>query len=193
MSEPPSSGATKDIGLSPADARELARLVGLLLRDQLTPEAQTILQTISAGTAGPLTGDRDRLAARASAIFAERHRRREFFPPTLFNEAGWDMLLAVYITDFAGGRQTVGKLISWIGAPHSTSIRWIDYLENHRLIARQENPDNRRIVFVDLTDKGRELLGRYLATLPDSIATFSPTLPSEWRTSKANDGKNCTD
>jgi DNA-binding MarR family transcriptional regulator len=172
MSEPPSSGATEAVGLSPADARELARLVGLLLRNQLTPEARGILQSISGGSGASSSSDRSQLAAKASAIFAERNRRREFFPATLFNEPGWDMLLAAYITDFAGGRQTVGKLISWIGSPHSTSIRWIDYLENHRLIARQENPDNRRIVFVDLTDKGRELLGRYLATLPDSIAAI---------------------
>jgi len=177
MSERPGSDTSEDIGLSPADARELARLLGLLLRDQLTPEAQAILQSISTGRAAAVTSDRERLAATASAIFAERNRRSQFFPTTLFNEAGWDMLLAVYITDFAGGRQTVGKLISWIGAPHTTSIRWIDYLENHRLVARQENPNNRRIVFVDLTDKGRDLLDRYLATVPKPVsALYAPTL-----------------
>jgi len=171
MSERSRSDARDNVvGLSSADARELARLVALLLRDVPTAEAQAILRGKSGETNPELLSDREQLVSRARTIFSERRRRMEFLLRNLFNEPGWDMLLAVYITDFTGGRQTVGKLSSWIGAPATTAIRWIDYLENHRLVARQDNPDNRRIVFVDLTDKGRDLLDSYFATMAEPIA-----------------------
>jgi DNA-binding MarR family transcriptional regulator len=167
MSERSSLGQTADlVGLDRDDARELARLIGLLLRDHPATEIHAILQGLSSGQGAP-ANDRDRLVFRARTIFSERRRRAEFFPRSLFNEHGWDTLLAIYITDFAGGRQTIGKLVSWIGAPATTSLRWIDYLENHHFVSRQRHKDNLRVVFVDLTDKGREAVDTYLQKLPD--------------------------
>src|SRR5437870_3890460 len=92
-SEPPNAT------FSPREARELARLVRLLLHNQPSLEQE--------GRAG--------LDEKARVIFNERRRRADFFPRHLFDEPGWDMLLALYLTDFAGGRQTTSRLVSWIG------------------------------------------------------------------------------
>jgi DNA-binding MarR family transcriptional regulator len=83
----------------------------------------------------------------------------------MFGETPWDMLLALYVTDFAGGHQSIGQLVSWIGAPHTTALRWIDYLEKERLISRESDPRNRRIVIIEITDKGRQKLDDYFSTL----------------------------
>jgi DNA-binding MarR family transcriptional regulator len=159
------------ISLSAADARELARIIGLLLRDNPTTDAPAILRMLGAAPAAspPPDIDRERLVDRARVIFAERKRRGEFFPRRLFNEPAWDMLLALYVTDSSGGRQTIGKLVSWIGAPQTTALRWIDYLESRQMLSRQQHVRDRRITFVDLTDKGKQMLENYLRTVPDSV------------------------
>jgi DNA-binding MarR family transcriptional regulator len=78
------------------------------------------------------------------------------------------MLLALYLTDFAEARQTTSRLVSWIGAPWTTAHRWIRYLEDHGLVSRTRHSQNQRIVFVDLTDKGRQALDGYFSTMMDS-------------------------
>lgn len=159
------------VTLSAEDAREVARLLALLLGDT----ARRITDAAVIAELGPAhegVVDRNRLAARARAIFFERKRRSQHFSPAMFSEPAWDMLLALYITDFAGGRQTVGKLISWVGAPQTTALRWIDYLEKERLVARHPEALDRRIVYVDLTDKGRSALDRYFSTLDDTFAAL---------------------
>jgi DNA-binding MarR family transcriptional regulator len=148
MPELKSSEPTEDFNpLSPDDARELARLVRLLV-ERLPSEESS---------------DRARLVGRARTVFNERRRRTQFLPRALFSEPGWDILLALYLTDFAGGRQTTGQLVSWIGAPLTTALRWIDSLESHNLISRGRHPKDTRVVFIDLTDKGRQVLDRYFS------------------------------
>ena len=78
------------------------------------------------------------------------------------------MLLALYVTDFAGGRQTIGRLVSWIGAPVTTSLRWIAYLEDHGLISREPHPRDQRTAFVDITDAGRQALDQYFSSMSRS-------------------------
>lgn len=138
--------------LSPDDARELARLIRLLV-----PSRPSDRQDARAW-----------LVDRARDVFNERKRRTQFFPRHLFDEPGWDMLLALYLTDFAGGRQTTSRLISWVGAPMTTSLRWILYLEDHQLVSRERHPKDQRVVFVDLTDKGRQALDRYFSLMADA-------------------------
>lgn len=154
--------------LSAADARELARLVGLLLRDQATIESQAMLGALGRPDAKtPTESNRELLVDRAKWVFSQRKRRNQFLPRLLFSEYGWDMLLALYITDFSGGRQSIGKLASWVDAPLTTAIRLIDYLEVHQYLSRDQHPRDRRILFVDLTDKGRTTLDAYFAALSD--------------------------
>lgn len=162
-----SQSAGDSIELSAADAREVARLLTLLLRKELLPsELPAMLKD------APARADyRPDLVAKARSIFSWRKRRSQHFSPIMFSEAGWDMLLALYITEFEGGRQTIGKLVSWIGAPQTSALRWIDYLEKERLVSRQPHPEDRRRVFVDITEKGRMKLEDYLSTLPGSLSS----------------------
>ena len=169
-----SSEPNDDITLTPEDARELARLLGLLIRDQpvLAGEVAATLRDLKVGKGlSPLPVDRRELVLKARAVMSERKRRTRFFKKAMFGEAAWDMLLALYITDYAGRRQTISKLVDWANAPRSTANRWIDYLERERLIVRSPHPDDRRFVFVDLAEKGRRLLNEYFSTLPNEVSS----------------------
>ena len=108
-------------------------------------------------------------SSRRRGVMSERKRRARFFSKVMLGEAAWDMLLALYVTDFSGGRQTITKLVNWVDAPRTTANRWIDYLERERLIERTPHPHDRRFVFVNLTEKARSVLDEYFSTLPDDV------------------------
>jgi DNA-binding MarR family transcriptional regulator len=101
----------------------------------------------------------------ARALLDDRKRRSAIFNPGMFGEPAWELLLNLYINDRAGPRLTIGKLIQVAGLPQSTSLRWLDYLEDQRLIVRNEHPTDARTAFVELTDKAREALASYLSQM----------------------------
>jgi DNA-binding MarR family transcriptional regulator len=101
----------------------------------------------------------------ARALLDDRKRRSAIFNPGMFGEPAWELLLNLYITDQGGPRLTIGKLIQVAGLPQSTSLRWLDYLEDQKLIVRNEHPTDARTAFVELTDKAREALASYLSQM----------------------------
>ncbi|MFL6753357.1 MAG: hypothetical protein ACJ8FI_00620, partial [Sphingomicrobium sp.] len=104
-----SGGPDDDIALTPADAGELARLLGLLIREQPIVAAEvaaTLRNLKSAKKDLSAETDRRQLVLKVRAVMSERKRRIRFFSRVMFGEPAWDMLLALYITDFSGGRQT---------------------------------------------------------------------------------------
>ena len=86
----------------------------------------------------------------------------------MFGEAAWETLLALYILDISGQRQTVGSLLHFSGTPTSTAKRWLDYLCAHELVRREAHPTDRRTAFIGLTDRARERLDLYFS---ETIAT----------------------
>jgi DNA-binding MarR family transcriptional regulator len=105
--------------------------------------------------------DREVLLSRAKKHFRDRQLRRQFFSRAIFGEPAWDTLLVLYISEFFGRRLTVGRLVDWIEAPLSTAQRWIAYLEKERLVAKEGHPDDRRMAYIRLLDKGRTILDDY--------------------------------
>jgi DNA-binding MarR family transcriptional regulator len=85
------------------------------------------------------------------------------FGQSMFGEAAWDMLLALYILDISGQRQTVGSLLHFSGTPMSTAKRWLDYLSAHDLVRREAHPTDRRTAFIGLSDRARERLDLYFS------------------------------
>lgn len=147
------------VTLSPDEARQIAHYLSLLLSPAAATEPARASQEDRSGGAAA----RASLAARAKTVLRERQRRAEIFTPVLFGEIGWDMLLWLYVTEGEGERQTIGRLADHVGAPHTTALRWIGYLERERLIEKVPHPNDRRTFFVRLLDGGRERLESWLA------------------------------
>ena len=84
----------------------------------------------------------------------------------MFGEVAWELLLMLYALD-TGARQTVSTIASFLDTPKTTTIRWIEYLEQSGLIERSPHPTDKRFVFVGLTDNGKKTMELYLSdTLP---------------------------
>ena len=106
----------------------------------------------------------DEVKQRALQMLADRRRRHEVFGKSMFGEPAWEILLFLYAL---GPKQTITKLADLAGASKSTTLRWIDYLEKERLIARVHHALDSRVFLLELTEKARQALDRYFGTLSD--------------------------
>ncbi len=104
------------------------------------------------------------LGQRALEILASRRRRHSLFGKAMFGEPAWEILL---LLSALGSPQTITQLAKLARASKSTAIRWIDYLEGQRLVARQNHPTDKRAVVIELTEEARESIAAYL---------FAPTI-----------------
>ena len=111
---------------------------------------------------------RTALIARAREEFENRRRRIATFGQSMFGEPAWDMLLALYILDVSGQRQTIGSLLDYSGTPPTTAKRWLDFLYAHDLVRREPHPTDRRTAFISLTAKAREKLDLFYS---ETVAT----------------------
>ena len=112
--------------------------------------------------------NRKSLAEHARLTFADRSLRSKFFNKDMFGEAAWDMLLALYVAEQSGTRYTVSGLAGLSGVATTTALRWLDFLQTEELVARRASPIDRRVFYIELTDKGREGLDAYFS------ATMTP-------------------
>jgi DNA-binding MarR family transcriptional regulator len=147
------------IALSESDVREAARLLRVFARAIGNQASGDDRQQLA----------RDDLIERARIILDSRRTRALFFSPSMFGEPAWDIMLALYTTE---GRHPLGRLAEWAETPPSTAVRWIEYLEKKLLVEREPHPNDKRIVFVKLSKKGRKLLDDYLSSTrwdPDDV------------------------
>lgn len=114
--------------------------------------------------------DRNKLRQIAVQQFAIRRLRQQHFARSMFGEPGWDIILALYICDWAGARFTSATLSEHVGAPSSSVVRWLAYLDREGLTIRDEHPTDRRKSLITLSDKGRAKLDQFLQDIGSVIS-----------------------
>jgi DNA-binding MarR family transcriptional regulator len=141
--------------LSVQDIADTIRLLNLLLSGGGAQVPVTLDETLSE----PILRQANNIAR--SELGRRRHRLN-YFAASMFGEPAWDILLALYMSDTSESRNTISRLAETSGAPMTTVLRWVDYLEQARLVARRPSSTDRRVVFVELTAQGRDKLTTYL-------------------------------
>jgi len=133
------------------------------------------LSVSSTGHAPPISSpeQRERLRADAARVQASRELRRKLFDPHIFGEYGWDILLALYVNENSRGRLNTSELCAQSGAAMTTALRWLDFLEERDLINRFDSTVDQRIVYVELSHKGRTTIDEYFLQMRDP-AIFGP-------------------
>jgi DNA-binding MarR family transcriptional regulator len=81
----------------------------------------------------------------------------------MFGEPAWDLLLALYVEQAKTETSTASMLAKAAGIPITTALRWMDYLEEKRLIERERSSFDRRASTVTLSESGRIRLEGYFA------------------------------
>lgn len=97
----------------------------------------------------------------AERLYAERRKRDEFFPPTLFGEPAWDLLLTLFVARDDGRAITLPEAYraARIDERHGPTL--IERLVASGLVERSHNRGDA----VLLTDHGMDRLSDYLADL----------------------------
>lgn len=105
----------------------------------------------------------DRTPELAKRFYDARQRRLRYFGTELLSEPAWDMLLDLMISKHSGKRVTTLGLCLAARTPDATGLRWIARLEGQGIVSRQHATDDRRVVLVEMTASGEQLLCAYLS------------------------------
>jgi len=79
----------------------------------------------------------------------------------------------IYVNENSRGRLNTSELCAQSGAAMTTALRWLDFLEERALINRFDSTVDQRIVYVELSHKGRTTIDEYFLQMRDP-AIFGP-------------------
>lgn len=108
--------------------------------------------------------DEHELIETARQIAKARRLRLENFPEGLFGEIGWDVLLALY-SELSEEKRTTAALARSLEASRSTTMRWVDHLEEQELLVRERDHPDRYLATLRLTARAQQALRIYLARI----------------------------
>jgi hypothetical protein len=164
-------GAAREVVRLPASDENLHQLLAELLHRVSELE----MKAAEAGQGPPSLGfSDDKLAALAVSIYRMRQHRQAYFDAALFAEPAWDMMLDLFINQVRGARVSTTSLCLAAGVPHATGIRWIRTLREHDLLRRFRAPDDARLMLIEITSKGYQLMRQCLS---HGIARFELQVP----------------
>jgi MarR family transcriptional regulator, temperature-dependent positive regulator of motility len=102
------------------------------------------------------------LRAVAERLYAERRRRDGHFPPGLFGEPAWDLLLALFMAHEDGRDLSLAESFEAARVPAGEGPPLVRRLERAGLVQRRSRNDDRRAGLA-LTQAGADRLADYLA------------------------------
>ena len=111
-------------------------------------------------------GERRQWGKLARSLHRERARRADFFPPELFGEPAWDILLDLYAAAKANELRSIKAICLSSQAPEATALRHIDQLTARGLVERKPDRTDRRRKYLSLTALGERKMQDYLASMP---------------------------
>lgn len=118
------------------------------------------------------TQEAETLAQFARNLISGRRKRESLFPPLLFSDPAWDMLLDLFASEAEGKKISVTSLSIASASPQSTAQRWIDTLVDKKLILREPDPADRRRIYVRLSNSGYQNLYQYLDEISGQWGLF---------------------
>jgi DNA-binding MarR family transcriptional regulator len=96
----------------------------------------------------------------AQGLLKVRKARHRYLPETAISEAGWGVLLALFSMDSDAGSCAERRLAEIADVSRTTTLRWIQRLEEAGLVTRMFSPTDKRVVRVRLTEHGRDAMER---------------------------------
>ena len=103
-------------------------------------------------------------AAKVRELIKLRRLRDQHFPPDLFADPAWDILLDLYAANLEGKSVSVSSLCIAAAVPPTTALRWITTMTEHGVLVRKQDPQDARRVFIGLSLDSEERLTAYFAT-----------------------------
>lgn len=149
------------------------RLMTDLQLDMVAAELKSTMQLLQAMPKGASLATPRRAAARTTLTPAEatarivelmqaRRVRANHFPPEIFGEPGWDIILDLARAQLGGRKVSVSSASLAGGVPISTGLRCVHDLLKRGILIRIADPTDRRRDFVELSQEALQGLMNYL-------------------------------
>jgi DNA-binding MarR family transcriptional regulator len=104
-------------------------------------------------------------------LIRARRNRAQYLDAKLFAEPAWDILLDLLRAELAQEQVSVSSACIAAGVPASTSLRWLNTLEQEGLVLRKSDPRDARRAFVVLSPETSTALRRYFLDVVGARAT----------------------
>jgi hypothetical protein len=104
-------------------------------------------------------------AAEIRAVIRARRLRAQFFPPDLFADPAWDMLLDLFAASLENRRVSVSSLCIAAAVPPTTALRWIGTMHDTGLFGREADPGDRRRAYIVLSERALQGMRAYVGAL----------------------------
>lgn len=115
--------------------------------------------------ASPALAEEARTRKIAARILHARRLGRDYFSRSLFADIGWEALLDLYVRERSGTSSSVASLQELSDTPISVLERWLKLLEADGMVRRSGFHSEIPGELIELTDKARDSLDRYLAAV----------------------------
>ena len=102
--------------------------------------------------------------AQVRTLIEARRVRSDLFSPMLFSDPAWDVLLELYARDLEEQPVNISRLTAAVPVAATTTLRWLDRLEEEALITRRGDDRHAKRIFIALSQYGRSLMDRYFNT-----------------------------
>lgn len=94
------------------------------------------------------------LAEVVSGLIRSRQKRGSIFSQGLFSDPAWDILLVLFLAELRQHRMVLTQVTRVTSIPMTTTLRWIETLEQKGWVQRRADPIDRRRFFVGLSPHG---------------------------------------
>lgn len=108
------------------------------------------------------------LIAAARRELAARRQRAEILQKLhMTGDAGWDILLELFIARANGAQLYVTALGLESAIPQTTVLRWLGVMEAENIVRRKQDPHDRRRYWIGLTSGGLDLVEKCIQSQLD--------------------------
>lgn len=97
------------------------------------------------------------------SIIRQRQLRTSFFENGLFADPAWDILLDLTAACVENVNVSVSSLCIASSVPPTTALRWISQMTEAGLLQRNEDKNDRRRVFITMSEKTTDCMVRFFA------------------------------
>ena len=150
-------------------ARTLARMADPDLKDKIKDKSVSFRAAPLGGFQGfPSESSVAReVAAKLSLreIIKLRRLRERFFPPDLFADPAWDILLDLKAAAQEGQHVSVSSLCIAAAVPPTTALRWISAMTDSGMLVRRQDPADARRVFIELSPETSAKMDDYIVAV----------------------------
>lgn len=105
-------------------------------------------------------------------IIRQRRLRDRYFTGDLFADPAWDILLDLTAARAEHRRVSVTSLCIAAAVPPTTALRWVTHMTEAGLLVREQDAQDRRRIFITLSERVADAMARYFADLGNGTVPF---------------------